>query len=178
MPSFHLLSLLILSTSTLSPLILTLTLTHPSPPPNSPTLDPRKEVSHNIRCHADALPPATRWPPHPAAPRETYDSLEQLCRFDRTRPNVGCLCDVPYVQVECRRELADPSLYAAFLSDCAHDCYCLHSTVNWMDTSIAAAEARGRWPIVPFTGGQRSDPGQAAQARQRAGGGGGGSFSE
>lgn len=159
----YLSSIIIITLLTLSPS--TTTLPSPKPQIQPTTLHPRKEISHNLFCDP-ALPSAELWPANAPAPRTSYPNLVSLCGYDRSRPSVGCLCDTPYVQVKCGRELAHPTLYAAFLPDCAHDCYCEHARINHFDTSVSAVESGGHWFQEPWPAGAA----QLGQAAQRAGG--------
>lgn len=177
MPTFRSYSSFIITISTLSPLTFTL----PSPNSKPMTLHPRKEVSHNLWCADTPVPAPHRWPPNPPAPPSTYARLEELCGFDRKRPNVGCLCDSPYVQVECRRELAHPLLYAEFLPACADGCYCDHARIDALDTSVAARiDALDTSVVAAYASGHGAVPlwvvamSDAGQAAQRATGGGSG----
>lgn len=88
-------------------------------------LTPRKEVDANIWCNA-FFPNPQPWPAN-VPPRSSYPTLLELCAKNRDLANVGCLCDSPYNQVECRPALGDPVLRANFLMDCLGNCFCRHT---------------------------------------------------
>lgn len=63
-------------------------------------LQSRKNVDHNLDCRLSPFPPEHDWPAL-GPPRSSFLDLVQLCGRVADRPNVGCLCDTPYTDVEC-----------------------------------------------------------------------------
>ncbi|KAI9677426.1 MAG: hypothetical protein M1817_006380 [Caeruleum heppii] len=85
-------------------------------------LRPRKNVDPNLFCWANK-PPREQWPAG-APPWASFDTLTDMCALIFRGTSVGCLCDMPYNNVECRRELANPVLFERFHEYCIDNCMC------------------------------------------------------
>lgn len=114
-------------------------------------LQPRKEVDANLECRNlfDSIPDLQPWPAN-ISPRSGYHNTLDLCAKNRDLANVGCLCDSPYKNVECRPELGEPVLRANFLNFCLANCFCRQGNDN---NPVAGAVRLGRPPALrPYAG--------------------------
>lgn len=93
-------------------------------------LQPRKNVDHNLDCRLSPMPSEHEWPAL-GPPRSSFLDLGQLCGRVADRPNVGCLCDTPYTDVECPNTgtiglVTNQVLWYHYHEYCRRYCRCAH----------------------------------------------------
>ncbi|KAI9877843.1 MAG: hypothetical protein M1830_002679 [Pleopsidium flavum] len=109
-------------------------------------LEARKAISHNLEC-GEYLPVLQSWP-DAAPPRASFQTLVDLCGWVVNQQTAGCVCDYPYVRVECREAIANPVLYQTYRTYCLNNCVCAGSALK--PGLILVAGSNRPPPLSPF----------------------------